>query len=209
MLFSIKPAVLFLRNIPYKTRRKKDIYSLNDEELILEYRKNQQNEIIGILFDRYIHLVFAGCMKYLKDEDKAQDAAMELFESLPEKLLKYEISSFKSWLYMTSKNHCLMILRRNKNADHFEKIENLKEFSVEFVDPLHHNNMDADVLIRQHLAKLKDDQRLCLELMYLKGLSYKAIEEKTGLDLKKIKSHIQNGKRNLRMSLEKYYEQEK
>ncbi len=200
---------MFLKNLTYKTRKKKDIYSLSDEELILEYRKSQQNEIIGILFDRYIHLVFAGCMKYFKNEDAAQDAAMELFESLPDKLLKYEINSFKSWLYMTSKNHCLMILRKNKNVDRFEKLENLQELSVEFVDPLHHNSMDAEVLIKQHLAKLKEDQRLCLELMYLQGLSYKAIEEKTGLDLKKIKSHIQNGKRNLKMSLEKYYEQEK
>jgi RNA polymerase sigma factor (sigma-70 family) len=133
---------------------------------------------------------------------------MEIFESLQEKLLKYEVEFLKSWLYTTTRNHCLMQLRKVKALKRIDNIEKLTELSVENEGDVHLNNeSEIEVtVLKQHLAELKDEQRRCVELMYLEGLSYKDIAEKTGFGLKLVKSYIQNGKRNLKQKLEKYYE---
>jgi RNA polymerase sigma-70 factor (ECF subfamily) len=149
-------------------------------------------------------------MKYLYNEQEAQDAAMEIFESLNSKLLKFEIEYFKSWLFTTTRNHCLMQLRKKKVMDRIDNFEKIAELSVENEEVLHHNKEHTEDITRlkQHLSELKEDQRICVELMYLEGLSYKQIADKTGFELKRVKSFIQNGKRNLRLKMEQYYEQQ-
>jgi RNA polymerase sigma-70 factor (ECF subfamily) len=199
---------LFLKNHSYRNQTQTSAPSKTDEEIIHDYRSNHEKYLIGILFDRYVHVVFASCMKYFKDEDDAQDATMEIFESLQEKLLKYEVEFLKSWLYTTTRNHCLMQLRKVKALKRIDNIEKLTELSVENEGDVHLNNeSEIEVtVLKQHLAELKEEQRRCVELMYLEGLSYKDIAEKTGFGLKLVKSYIQNGKRNLKQKLEKYYE---
>ncbi|MBN2487066.1 MAG: sigma-70 family RNA polymerase sigma factor [Bacteroidales bacterium] len=175
----------------------------NDEELISRYKTTQEKEIIGELFDRYIHLVFSACMKFFRHEENARDAAMEIFESLEEKLVKYDIANFKGWLYTTARNHCLMGLRKIKPEVHHEKIENLQKNSVENEGILHldiEQQVNSELVLKL-LDELKHEQRICVELMYLCGKSYKDIAEETGFGLKNVKSFIQNGKRNLRIMI--------
>ncbi len=149
-------------------------------------------------------------MKYLKNEDLAQDTAMEILESLPEKLLKHEVKSFKSWIYTVTKNQCLMQLRKKGPQFIIEKLENIHEFSVENEMFLHLDNKEGEnhELLMKCLNELKPDQKACIDLMYLKGKSYKDITVETGFDMKRVKSLIQNGKRNLRLMLENYYEKQ-
>lgn len=182
----------------------------SDEELILQFQENQQKQIIGILFDRYIHLVFASCMKHFKNEDIAQDTAMEIFESLPDKLLKHEVKFFKSWIFTVTRNHCLMQLRKRNPQFISDNLENIHELSVENELFLHLDNNEGEnhEYLNKCLNDLKPDQRICIELMYLKGKSYKDITVETGFELKRVKSLIQNGKRNLRLMLEAYYEKQ-
>jgi RNA polymerase sigma factor (sigma-70 family) len=210
LLLGIIPGILFLKSHTYHPGKKNTFDNLKDEELINQYQKDLNQYQIAILFDRYIHLVFASCMKYLKEEEAAQDAAMEIFESIPEKIIKHKIEHFKSWLYITTKNHCLMQLRKQKPIDRIEKIENFVQLSVENEDFLHLDNKEDDnhALIMKCLSELKEEQKLCIELMYLKGKSYKDIADNTGFELKHVKSYIQNGKRNLKAMLEKHYEQQ-
>ena len=207
-MLGIIPGVLFLKSRPYKPENQKLPEEQKDEELIALYKKTQDNRLIGILFDRYIHLVYASCMKYFKDAEDAQDAAMEIFEDLPEKLLKHEIEYFKGWLYTTSRNHCLMSIRKTKPVDRMEKIENFSQLSVENESILHLDNAgeENNELVIKCLAELKHEQKVCVELMYLKGKSYKDIADETGFGLKNVKSFIQNGKRNLRLMMEQYNE---
>lgn len=182
-----------------------------DEDLLKGYKQTRDEKFLGVLFDRYIHLVFASCMKYLKNADEAEDAAMEIFESLPEKLIKHDVKYFKSWIYTTSKNHCLMQLRKKKTNVSSEIIINNREFSVEIDSILHLDNEEGKnkELLRRCLNELKPEQKLCVELMYLHGKSYKEITVETGFDLKHVKSFIQNGKRNLRLMMEQNNESEK
>jgi RNA polymerase sigma-70 factor (ECF subfamily) len=208
LLYGIIPGVLFIRNLPYKHQKESSNHSLSDEELVSVYRENQQKQLIGVLFDRYIHLVFASCMNYFKNEDDAQDAAMVIFESLPDKLLKFEVEYFKSWLFVITRNYCLMQLRKKNIIQHIDNFDAFQESFVENEDDLHLSNAGGDdnSILLKCLSELKEEQKICIELMYLQALSYKAIVEKTGFELKQVKSHIQNGKRNLKLKLEQYYE---
>ena len=193
---------MFLK-ITYRSNKKKDsIDKLSDEELLSQFRKKQDPEIVGILFNRYIHLVFGICLKYLQNKEKARDASMEIFENLFDDLLKYEIERFPPWIHTVSKNFCLM-KQREKTRLLFEKaIDKKYEFDkiVESDIDLHHSiEREAELIeMEKALYQLKKEQEQCIRLFYLQRKSYQEVADRTGLSIKQVKSHIQNGKRNLK-----------
>lgn len=147
-----------------------------------------------------MHLVYGLCLKYLKDRDASQDAVMDIYETVSSKLKTMEVSHFKSWLYMVSKNHCLMILRKNNP-------EVNSEFFMESQDAMHlkeekialENDLEA---LDECIEALKEEQKDCVKLFFIEKNSYQEVTDQTGIELKKVKSHIQNGKRNLKICLE-------
>lgn len=184
-----------------------DMHDLPDHELILKYRESRNTEVIAILFQRYTHLVYGVCLKYLEDQDDAKDAVMEIFEGLIEDLLKHEVHNFKSWLHSVTRNHCLMKLRKEKDlVMDFEKIYGKTgEDFVEITEDLHQENVLENYNpedLAQVLKTLKEPQRRCIELFYLEGKSYQEVSEITGYSMNEVKSHVQNGKRNLKIRLE-------
>jgi len=181
---------------------------LDDNDLIALFKKDGQKEVIGILYKRYTRFVLSVCMKYLKNSESAKDAVMEIFESLFEKLPKHNISYFKSWLYTVSKNHCLHIIRNNKKNLPYVLNENIMgDDFMENVPFLYPDN-DTTVLesklnnLSTAINGLSKEQKICIELFYLHDKSYEEITLITNYDLKKVKSYIQNGKRNLKIKLE-------
>lgn len=180
---------------------------LSDLDIISGYKKDRDPEWIGILFDRYIHLVFGVCMKYLKNEDDSKDAVMQIFEKLLSDLLKYRVNNFKTWLYALTKNHCLMQLRKTTvvKTSGEEELRKINHSVVEsFLDLHPSNEKDMDKMLEKlanGITKLSEEQSRCIELMYLKEKSYKEIVSMTGYNLKQVKSYIQNGKRNLKKLL--------
>ena len=182
--------------------------SRTDEQLIEAYVTDGDMDAFGLLFERYTHLVFGVCMKYLKNTFDAEDAVMGIFEKLMKDLQKHEVREFKNWLYRVAKNHCLMLIRK-RDAGNRANDEILKDKKQEFMEILfegHHTNKDDKddsilISLRDALAALKEKQKICIELMYLEGRSYQEISEMTGYSLKKVKSYIQNGKRNIRNML--------
>ena len=180
----------------------------SDNELITEYKNTKNNVFVGILYKRYSHLVLGLSLKYLKDEDEAKDAVMQVFEKLLTDLLKFNIDYFKSWLYTFSKNHCLMIIRTKQSklkkeidmqihADYFMETESTLHPNKEVEKELQYN------LLEKAIDELSEDQKKCIELFYLKEKSYNEIVELTGYSINEVKSFIQNGKRNLKIKLEK------
>jgi RNA polymerase sigma-70 factor (ECF subfamily) len=147
-------------------------------------------------------------MKYLRDEDESKDAVMQIFENLMTNLHKQEIANFKSWIYTVSKNHCLMNLRKTKSTEKVktEYGENIRQEIMESEDIFHlHNTSDIEDKIPQlqkAIGKLNEEQRKCIELIYLQDKSYQEVAMITGYSLKQVKSYIQNGKRNLKNYLE-------
>jgi len=185
-----------------------EISSLTDLELIARYKSNHDKTLIGVLFKRYTHLVFGVCLKYLKDEDDSKDAVMEIFEKLFSDLLKHEVTYFKSWLHRVSSNHCLMKLRSSKGKYRESLEEDSRQFEVVEMNLSLHpdNSSEKEAMLRlmeTGISTLNDEQRKCVQLFYIEEKSYKEVSDLTGYDMLKVKSYIQNGKRNLKLFMEK------
>lgn len=174
----------------------------SDEELIAQFRSSNDMAALAELFTRYSALVYGVCLKYLKDSDNAKDAVMQVFEKLNKSLKAHQIEHFKSWLYITSKNHCLMQLRAQKKII----MEEIREDFMENQLFLHQETEDLrgeDLLkLEKCIEQLKNGQKDCVQLFYIKEMCYKEIVNSTGIELNKVKSYIQNGKRNLKICME-------
>lgn len=176
---------------------------LDEASMLLEYRKTGNLEILGKLYDKYMPLVFGLCLKYFKDEEQSKDAVMEIFEELVKKLKIHEVSNFRSWLYTLARNHCLMTIRSSAKQD-FLPIED------NFMDSDAFAHLDIDDALEGKLSimekciqKLPIEQKVTISLFYLDQKCYKEVSDITGYDLNKVKSYIQNGKRNLKICIEK------
>ena len=179
----------------------------SDAELLQQFKKTADSKWLGWLFERYSLLVFGVCMKYLRNATDAQDATQHVFEKALGEVGKYEIPFFKSWIYSVAKNHCLMQIRsRNSKPGTTDEIpeqtsaelltdQELKMKELLMEEQSHH--------LKAALHELNPEQRICVEMFYLEKSSYHEIETKTGFSFSQVKSHIQNGKRNLRIILEK------
>ncbi|MCG3166955.1 MAG: hypothetical protein POELPBGB_02738 [Bacteroidia bacterium] len=177
-----------------------------DNELVSSFRLSHNSEYIGELFQRYTHLVFGVCMKYLKEEEASKDAVMEIFEKLLIDLKKHDVDNFKSWLYSVAKNHCLMKLRKDKSqANHVDEYGKDLRVVMENDEPLHQTAEEEQELLDKSLYEgiehLKEEQRMCVELFYMQNKSYEEVSEITGYSMMQVKSYIQNGKRNLKIFL--------
>jgi RNA polymerase sigma factor (sigma-70 family) len=174
-----------------------------DEELISLYKRTKDLEIVGVLYDRYTALTFGVCLKYLKDREESRDAVMQIFERLIASLKTHEISLFKGWLYVTARNHCLMQIRARKG----KQFEELSPFLVETGGNGHHDHgteIEGDLSrLEKCMESLAKEQKQCVRLFYIQQKCYKEITEATGYDLNKVKSYIQNGKRNLKICMER------
>ncbi|MEE1946185.1 sigma-70 family RNA polymerase sigma factor [Pedobacter sp. KR3-3] len=175
----------------------------DDSELIAAYQKSGDLEALGSLYNKYMHLVFGVCFNYFKDEEQSKDAVMQIFEELVLKLKLHQVQNFKSWLHVLTRNHCLMALRKSaKNPT-----VTLEDNFVENEDFVHLAIDDAKetqlTLMEKCMETLSEEQRKSVELFYLQEKCYKEVADITGYDMLKVKSYIQNGKRNLKICIEK------
>ncbi|MCX8081466.1 MAG: sigma-70 family RNA polymerase sigma factor [Bacteroidia bacterium] len=181
---------------------KKEYNNYTDEQIIHIFLEKGDNAAIGILYQRYSNLTYGLMLKYVKDVEKSADLMMELFEKLPELLKKHQVQNFKSWWYITSKNHVLMHLRKSKSdQEKFKLYAENELFIMEITLSGHHENEKLISEMMDAMNQLSPEQKTCLELFYFKNMSYKEIEKATGWTFNEIKSHIQNGKRNLKIRL--------
>ena len=177
---------------------------ITDQELLQEFRGDGNTERLGILLQRYTLLLLGVCMKYLKDEDQAKDAVQQIFLKVIQELPKYKVEYFKSWLYMVAKNHCLMMLREKQRKNAMTLNEELIATPAEETDLKQLEQTDLTLeLIQLGLKELNTEQQQCVILFYLEKKSYQEISSETGYNFLQVKSYIQNGKRNLRIWVEK------
>jgi RNA polymerase sigma factor (sigma-70 family) len=180
---------------------------LSDKELVERYRYSYDTAYIGVLFERYTPLLFGVCMKYLENEERAKDAVMEVFEKVLTDLRRHDVEEFRPWIYTVAKNHCLMGIRKEKTTDaRQEEYARFASAIVEMDEIVHLNGAEDpinDAQLYAAIGNLKDDQQLCVRLFYFEKKSYEQIQEMTGLSFKEVKSHLQNGKRNLKVQLTK------
>jgi RNA polymerase sigma factor (sigma-70 family) len=175
-----------------------------DLELVAAYRQSSDLSVLARLYQRYIDLLYGVCLKYLGERETARDAVMEIFEELSQKLLKHEVTSFKGWLYTLAKNHCLMQLRSSGRI----KIHPFDPEGMQTADDWHlRDKMEHEAQLDRLsscIETLSAEQRTAVRLFYLENKCYKEIETITGLEWNKVRSLIQNGRRNLKICMQKW-----
>lgn len=184
---------------------------VSDSDLLEQYKSSGNLEILGELYTKSIHLVYGVCLKYLNDREESKDAVNKIFEKLIVEIPKFEIQNFKSWLYVLTKNHCLMEIRSLKTEKkRFENFSN--DYFMESTDTSHPIDEGFDESIEDQLKmcieKLKEEQKQCIEMFYYDSKCYKEISIKLEMEENKVKSYIQNGKRNLKICLEQHMQKE-
>lgn len=174
----------------------------DDAALIREYKDSGKLDYLAALYQRYMNLVYGVCLRYF-DEEASKDAVMQIFEELIAKVKQHEIQNFKSWLHVLTRNHCLMKLRSAKNKEG-------REISLSLMENESLGHHENGVSIESHLQgmekcleTLPEEQKRSVDLFYLKEKSYREVADMTGYDMNKVKSYIQNGKRNLKICMEK------
>ena len=187
-------------------RINKSLSEFDDSELLDKFKSDGDIKYASELFLRYKSLIYGVCLKYLKSSDEAKDASMEIFEELNRKIGSHDVKNFKSWLYALVRNHCLMQLRSNQRHKETELSEKDEPIVMEF--PMEMHPIEEREIKYMQLASALDEldefQAKCLKMFYLENNSYQDIVETTGIDLKKVKSYIQNGKRNLKIKLDSF-----
>jgi len=187
--------VSFLKNISPS--------SLTDKELVDQYKETGDLRLLGELYQRYMDLVYGVCLKYFKDQELAKDGVMQVFEELIGKLKKHEVGNFRGWLHQVAKNYCLMQLRTPKNL-------RTVEFKGELVQSEENVHLNGILEKEENFKRLEDclgslvaQQREAIRLFYLESKCYDEIVEITGQAWNQVRSFIQNGRRNLKLCMEK------
>jgi RNA polymerase sigma factor (sigma-70 family) len=174
-----------------------------DNELVAEFTSTLDIQFAGELYNRYADLIYGVCLKYLKHPENAQDSAVVVFEELVAKIPKHTIENFKGWLYMLTKNHCLMRIRSGKKAHSV----NIDAELMQSEDPMHLDGVlekeENLVQLEYCMGELAIEQRQAVALFYIEGKCYNEISAITGIEWNKVRSYIQNGRRNLKLCIEK------
>lgn len=174
-----------------------------DKELLVAFKETGEIGHLSTLYQRYMDLVFGVCLKYFKDQERCKDAVMDIFAELNTKLRTHEVDNFKGWLHVLTRNYCLMQLRSPRNMK-------TTEFSPGFMYSEQNAHLNGEALekeenfkkLEQCLEALPEEQHQTVKLFYLEGKCYNEIAEITGFEWNKVRSYIQNGKRNLKICIE-------
>jgi RNA polymerase sigma factor (sigma-70 family) len=178
--------------------------TMADADLLALFQQQGDKQALAALFDRYVAFIYGLCLQYLPSPTHAEDATMAIYAELQEKLPRHEVRNFKNWLHTFARNHCLMQLRREKN----NPTANFDPAVMQFAEDWHPLD-DAQVAAQDRqaaldicLEQLGGEQKQGVQLFYYEGHSYKAIAELLGMDVGLVRSHIQNGRRNLKKCIE-------
>lgn len=179
---------------------------VSDELLLKQYLETDNMAVLGELFRGHASMVYYVCYRYLQDSEASKDAVMQIFEELIIKVKKQEIRQFGSWLYVLSRNYCLMQLRSGKKMQ-YVSFDVVVEFPVNLHQVDHQDKERELTALEKCLEKLPEKQKQSVDLFFLKEKCYKEIVDFTGFSLNDVKSYIQNGKRNLKICMDKNREE--
>jgi len=191
-----------LNNFIELTFIRKILSAEDDHVLVQLYRKEGNIDTLGELYNRYMELVYGVCLKYMKEPEDAKDCVINIFEELIIKLKKYEVDNFKGWLYQLAKNHCLMKLRGKKNQPYVIDADIMHLQENIHLDGVMEKETQLNTM-EYCIEQLPHEQKQAIELFYLKEKCYKEIADSTHTDINKVRSFIQNGRRNLKICMEK------
>lgn len=175
-----------------------------EAEKLLAYRRTGDIRLLGALYEPYMEMVFGICYKYLRQEEESKDAVMQIFEKLVTDLKTHEIDNLKSWLHTVARNFCLMRIRGRRVFEAIDEKQERGDLQYDMNDDEGHSEMEINLMVLEKcMERLVYEQRTSVELFFLREKCYREISDETGFDFNKVKSYIQNGKRNLKICMDK------
>ena len=191
-------------------KKKQSSYQLSDEDLVLQYKSTCDNYYVGQLFERYTDIIFGISLKYLKNRHEAEDNMVEIFEKLLSTLLTKEVGKFRNWLFVMVKNHCVSKLRSSQTED--KRKQKYKDYvsQLALADMVTEANVPDELkdqidkeTLYDFISELPSMQKLCVEYFYFENKSYAQIADMLNEEVGRIRSYIQNGRRNLKNKISK------
>ena len=174
--------------------------SLSDEELVKLIIESRNTKIYGILYDRYSQKVYSRCLKFVSQVEEAQDLTHDLFIKVFYNLSKFQNkSSFSTWLYAVTYNHCLDYLNK-KNKLPLENEERLldstPDSSIEEIEDSEIFALKAEKL-KIAMERVDSKDRMILLMRYLDESSIKDIATVLQLSESAVKMRINRAKRRI------------
>jgi RNA polymerase sigma-70 factor, ECF subfamily len=158
----------------------------------------------GELYREYAPAIFRFCRRALPTREDAEDATMEIFMKLRDKLIQYDQTrSFSAWLYKVAANHCWDLLRRRKTRQDKETGD-LENVPLEHPDP---NQLEKLIdqrtseEVRRALGKLGARARMALVMRYYSDMSYDEIADALGVRRAFVGVVLLRARHELRQSL--------
>ena len=148
---------------------------------------------------RYVNILFATAMKFLKQDADAQDVVQDVFIQIWDKAKLYDPSKGKplTWALTLTRNRSIdrirAIQRRTRLRDDFEK-ETVMDESAGLREAL--SGVDASEkgqILRAAVGQLSLQQRRVIELAFFRGLTQSEIAEKLGEPLGTVKARARRG----------------
>src|SRR5260221_6361725 len=159
----------------------------------------------GELYREYAPAIFRFCRRALPTREDAEDATMEIFMKIRDKLDQYDATRpFTSWLYKVAANHCWDMLRRRKIRQDKET-DDSEALPLEHPDP---NQLDQLIEkrtseeVRKALDKLGSRARMALVLRYYSDMSYDEIADSLGVRRAFVGVVLLRARHELRQALE-------
>ena len=138
----------------------------------------------GDLYREFAPAIFRFCRRAMPTREDAEDATMEIFMKLRDKLVQYDQSRpFAAWLYRVAANHCWDMLRRRK-ARHVKDTQDIEDLPLEAPEPNQLEKLIEERTseeVRKALDKLGARARMALVMRYYSDMSYDEIADALGV----------------------------
>ena len=159
----------------------------------------------GDLYREFAPAIFRFCRRAMPTQEDAEDATMEIFMKLREKLVQYDPGrSFTAWLYRVAANHCWDMLRRRK-ARHDKDTQDIDDLPLEAPEPNQLEKLIEERTseeVRKALDKLGARARMALVMRYYSDMSYDEIADSLGVRRAFVGVVLLRARHELRQALE-------
>ena len=168
--------------------------SYKDEEIVDLITLGKNSELFQLLYDRYNSKVLDKCYSLLKDKSLANEFVQDIFSKVYEKLDSFRgVSSFSSWLYAVTYNHCIEYMRVKKKLHYPDW--NRNSILPEIIDE---QTEDFTDIRYERLTKILDiihpEEKALLLMKYKDNLSVKLIQSALKISESAVKMRLKRAK---------------
>lgn len=174
------------------------IVSEDDDKLQIERIVNGDKDAVGVLYARYQKRVFHFVRRFVNDVEVAEDLTNDIFIELWHKASNYEgRSKVSSWLLGIARYKALSEVRKRKPV-HSKSEEILDAIEDDADDPeMVSQKMDKGAAIKRCIAKLSQDHRVILELIYYQEKSMEEVAEILDIPKNTVKTRTFHARKQL------------